>query len=155
MQYNIIQYNIMQFNAIQYNSHYNDNLFIQLPLGKRMSANPSMSKTIQEDSKQYQFQAEVSRKWTSISEHNEGLKVTQPQNKDKGRSDLISKFMTKMTLLLITQTKISNTQIQDQLNYLKKNMTIFLLIEFSHQVVFDFLTLDCRQYLKLYKHRKI
>ena len=76
MQYNIIKYDIMQFNATQYNSHYNDNLFIQLPLGKRISADPSMSKTILEDSKQYQFQAEVSRKWTSISEHNEGLKVT-------------------------------------------------------------------------------
>ena len=44
MQCNIIQYNIMQFNAIQYNSHYNDNLFIQLPLGKRISADPSMRK---------------------------------------------------------------------------------------------------------------
>ena len=44
MQYNIIQYNIMQSNAIQYNSHYNDNLFIQPPLGKRNSADPSMRK---------------------------------------------------------------------------------------------------------------
>ena len=79
MQYNIIQYNIMQLNALQYNSHYNDNLFIQLPMGKRNSADPSMRETYQKIPSNTRFQAEVSRKWTSISEHNEGSKEAQPR----------------------------------------------------------------------------